>query len=84
MSVLKSTKMTSWKDNFKSFMSTIYYNGYAIAKKFDKDNTEKLFNSLSPEQQKQVQNILSDKNKTEEILKSPQAQAILKKLMGGK
>ncbi len=52
--------------------------------KFDKDNTEKLFNSLSPEQQKQVQNILSDKNKTEEILKSPQAQAIIKKLMGGK
>ena len=40
MSVLKSTKMTSWKDNFKSFMSTIYYNGYAIAKKFDKDNPD--------------------------------------------
>lgn len=52
--------------------------------KHDKESTEKLFKSLSPEQQKQVQNILSDKNKTEEILKSSQAQAIIKKLMGGK
>jgi len=50
----------------------------------DKESTEKLFQSLSPEQQKQVQNILSDKNKTAEILNSPQAQAILKKLTGGK
>ena len=40
MSVLKSTKFSSWKDNFKSFMSTIYYNGYAIAKKFDKNNPD--------------------------------------------
>jgi hypothetical protein len=40
MSVLKSTKLSSWKDNFKSFMSTIYYNGYAIAKKFDKYNPD--------------------------------------------
>ena len=40
MSVLKSTKMSSWKDNFKSLMSTIYYNGYAIAKKFDKNNPD--------------------------------------------
>lgn len=38
MSVLKSTKMYSLKDNIKSFMSTIYYNGYALAKKFDKKN----------------------------------------------
>ena len=40
MSVLKSKKIYSWKDNFKSFMSTIYYNGYAIAKKFDKNNPD--------------------------------------------
>ena len=40
MSVLKSKKIYSWKDNFKSFMSTIYYNGYAIAKKFDKYNPD--------------------------------------------
>ena len=40
MSVLKSTKINSWKDNFKSLMSTIYYNGYALAKKFDKKNPD--------------------------------------------
>ena len=40
MSVLKSTKTISWKDNFKSFMSSIYYNGYALAKKFDKNNPD--------------------------------------------
>ena len=40
MSVLKSVKMNSWKDNFKSLMSSIYYNGYAISKKFDKDNPD--------------------------------------------
>ena len=45
--------------------------------------TEKLFNKLSPEQQKQVQDILSDKEKTKEILKKPKAQALIKKLMGG-
>ena len=55
-----------------------------LVRNYEGQSLEKLFNSLSPEQQKQVQNILSDKNKTEEILKSPQAQAILKKLMGGK
>ena len=40
MSVQKSIKMSTWKDNFKSFMSSIYYNGYAIAKKFDKDDPD--------------------------------------------
>ncbi|MBQ5563105.1 MAG: hypothetical protein IIT39_06940 [Clostridia bacterium] len=51
--------------------------------KMDKQGTEKLFNKLSPEQQKQVQDILSDKEKTREILNTPQAQALIKKLMGG-
>lgn len=48
----------------------------------DKNSTEKLFSNLSPQQQKQVQNILADKNKTQQILSTPQAQALLKKLMG--
>ena len=40
MSVLKSVKMNSWKDNFKSLISTLYYNGYALSKKFDKYNPD--------------------------------------------
>ncbi len=50
----------------------------------DKDSVNKMFNNLSKEQQKKVQSILADKNQTEKILQSPQAQAILKKLMGDK
>lgn len=50
----------------------------------DKNTVDKLFNSLSPEQQKQVEQILSDKQQTEKILQSPQAQALIKKLMGEK
>lgn len=48
----------------------------------DNKDVNKLFGSLSPEQQKKVQNILSDKTQTEKILQTPQAQALLKKLMG--
>ena len=49
----------------------------------DQNSVNQLFQSLSPEQQKQVQDILSDKEKTREILNTPQAQALIKKLMGG-
>ena len=45
-------------------------------------DVDKLFEKLSPEQQKKVNNILADKARTEKILKSPQAQALLKKFMG--
>ena len=45
-------------------------------------DADKLFEKLSPEQQKKVKNILADKAQTEKILKTPQAQALLKKLMG--
>lgn len=50
----------------------------------DKESVNQLFNSLSPEQQKKVESILSDKSQTEKILQTPQAQAILKKLLGEK
>ena len=32
--------MNSWKDNFKSLMSSLFYNGYALSKKFDKNNPD--------------------------------------------
>lgn len=50
----------------------------------DQNSVNKIFNNLSPEQQKKIEQILSDKNQTEKILSSPQAQALLKKLMGEK
>ena len=47
----------------------------------DKNSAQKLFSGLSSEQQKQVQGILEKKEKTRQILNTPQAQALLKKLM---
>ncbi|MBQ3887963.1 MAG: hypothetical protein VZR73_03460 [Acutalibacteraceae bacterium] len=48
----------------------------------DKNNVEQLFKKLSEEDRKRVENILADKNKTQQILNTPQAQALIKKLMG--
>ncbi|MBR4050589.1 MAG: hypothetical protein IKK09_08840 [Clostridia bacterium] len=42
-----------------------------------------LQNRITPEQRQRVQNILQDKNALENLLKSPQAQELMKK-MGGK
>ncbi|MBQ7101482.1 MAG: hypothetical protein IJN81_07605 [Clostridia bacterium] len=42
-----------------------------------------LQNRITPEQRQRVQNILQDKNALENLLKSPQAQELIKK-MGGK
>ena len=47
----------------------------------NENSVKKMFDNLSPEQHKQVEKILSDKSETERILSSPQAQAIIKKLM---
>ncbi len=46
-------------------------------------DTDRLLNSLSPDDKQKLLNVLSDQEKLNEILKSPKAQAILK-LFGGK
>ncbi len=46
-------------------------------------NTDKLINSLSAEDRQKLNTILNDKNAIAEVLKSPQAAAILKMLSGG-
>ncbi len=43
---------------------------------------KKLFNSLSQKDKETVNKMLSDKKALEEMLKSPQAQAIIKMLSG--
>lgn len=47
-------------------------------------NTDELINSLSPEDKKKLNSVLSDEKALEAVLKSPQAAAILKLLSGGK
>ncbi len=46
-------------------------------------NTDKLINSLSPEDKQKLNSILNDKKAIADVLKSPQAAAILKMLSGG-
>jgi hypothetical protein len=55
----------------------------ALSEAAKSGNTEKLINSLSPEDKQKLNSILSDKNAIAEVLKSPQAAAILKMLSGG-
>lgn len=46
-------------------------------------DTSELVNSLSPEDKQKLNNILSDKQALSELLKSPQAQALMKILKKG-
>ena len=39
MAVLNSNKTQNWKDNLKSFVSSLYYNDFGLAKKFDQNST---------------------------------------------
>lgn len=43
-----------------------------------------LLKNLSPSDAQKVQSILNDKSKTQQILSTPQAQALLQKILGGK
>lgn len=43
-----------------------------------------LLNKMDSKQASKVQEILNDREKTEQLLNTPQAQALLKKLMGDK
>lgn len=49
-----------------------------------KGDIGKILNKMDSKQASKVQSILNDKEQTEKILKTPQAQALLKKLMGDK
>ena len=48
-----------------------------------KEEKEKLVNSLSNEDKAKLDAILNDKEKLDEVLKSPMAKALMKKFLGG-
>ena len=59
MSVFNSSKNTSWKDNLKSFVSTLFYNNHNFSIKLDKDSIKFpliIFN-------KKIDNIIRDELK---------------------
>jgi len=45
-------------------------------------NYSKLLSKMDPAQAKQIEDILSDENSARQFLNSPQAKAIIKRLMG--
>lgn len=47
-------------------------------------NLENLLGCLNPNDAQKIQKILSDKNATNKILSTPQAQSLIKKLLGDK
>lgn len=48
----------------------------------DEKSVNKLFSGLSREQQEKVRSILSDEKRTRDILSTPEAQKLMKKLTG--
>lgn len=55
-----------------------------IKKNAQKGEVGSLLNKMDAKQASKVQEILNDKEKTERLLNTPQAQALIKKLMGDK
>ena len=55
-----------------------------LKKASQQGNVQNLLNQLDGEQAKKVQQILNDKEASQKLLNTPQAQALLKKPMGGK
>lgn len=55
-----------------------------IKKNAQKGEVSSLLNKMDGKQASKVQEILNDKEKTERLLNTPQAQALIKKLMGDK
>ena len=55
-----------------------------IKKNAQKGEVGSLLNKMDGKQASKVQEILIDKEKTERLLNTPQAQALIKKLMGDK
>lgn len=53
-----------------------------LKENIEKCNLNNILNKMNSHQAKRIQKILDNKEQSEKILNSPQAQAIIKKLMG--
>lgn len=54
----------------------------ALKENLEKGNINSVLSKMNSSQAKKIQKILDDPKQSEKILNSPQAQAIIKKLMG--
>lgn len=72
------------QDILNSLSKKLGENPDTLKKNAQNGDISKILNQMDSKQAQKVQNILNDKEQTEKILKTPQAQALLKKLMGDK
>ncbi|MEE0859453.1 MAG: hypothetical protein U0M12_08325 [Acutalibacteraceae bacterium] len=72
------------QDIINSLSKKLGENPDKIKANAQKGDIGKLLGKMDSKQASKVQSILNDKEQTEKILKTPQAQALLKKLMGDK
>lgn len=72
------------QDILNSLSKRLGENPDTLKKNAQNGDISKILNQMDSKQAQKVQNILNDKEQTEKILKTPQAQALLKKLMGDK
>lgn len=67
--------------NINEIMKALLKNGID-KEKIKKGNVDDIVSSLSAEQQNKLNSVLSDKEKTEQILSSPAARQLIKSLLG--
>jgi len=72
------------QDIINSLAGKLGENPETIKKNAQSGEIGSLLNKMDDKQASKIQSILNDKEKTEKLLNTPQAQAILKKLMGDK
>lgn len=72
------------QDILNSLSARLGENPDKLKSNIQSGNMSKMFNNMDKKQADKIQGILNDKEKTEKLLNTPQAQALLKKLMGDK
>ena len=80
--------MAYYKDNFDKekiidhASKSLGTDSEKVRQAIDSGNLDAFANKLSPDKAKQLKDILSDEKKLEQMLSTPQAKALFKKLMG--
>ena len=74
----------NFENLFKSVSDKLGKSPEELKKASETGNIENLLGNLRPNDAQKIQKILSDKNAANKILSTPQAQSLIKKLLGDK
>ena len=75
---------TNFENLLKSVSDKLGKSPEELKKASETGNIENLLGNLRPNDAQKIQKILSDKNAANKILSTPQAQSLIKKLLGDK